>query len=68
MVCFHKVKSDEINSANDIKDLDISLICGPSSLTASLQGVVDANISVLAPHVTSATNERTFSKLKLIKL
>ena len=59
--------SDEINSANDIKDLAISLICGPSSLTASLQGVVDAYILFLTLPVTSATNERTFSKLKLIK-
>ena len=67
MLSFRKVMSDEINSANDIKDLAISLICGPSSLTASLQGVVDAYILFLTLPVTSATNERTFSKLKLIK-
>ena len=44
-----------------------SFICGPSSLTSSLQGVVDAYILFITLPVTSATNERTFSKLKLIK-
>ena len=42
-------------------------ICGPSSLTSSLQGVVDAYILFITLPVTSATNERTFSKLRLIK-
>ena len=67
MVHFRKLMSDEIKSAKGIRDLATSFICGPSSLTSSLQGVVDAYILFITLPVTSATNERTFSKLKLIK-
>ena len=67
MVDFRKLMSDEIKSAKGIRDLATSFICGPSSLTSSLQGVVDAYILFITVPVTSATNERTFSMLKLIK-
>ena len=67
MISFRKIMRDEIKTAKNIRDLAKSFICGPSSLTSSFQGVVDAYVLFITLPVTSATNERTFSKLKLIK-
>ena len=59
--------TESLNTAENIKQLAISAFCENSNLSGSYQEIFKAYIIFLTLPVTTATPERTFSKLKLIK-
>lgn len=64
---FHSTLRNKIYLCKDIKQLATLLICDYSSLITTFPDVYSAFIIFLTLPVTTATSERSFSKLKIIK-
>ena len=67
LVLFRKQMGEAISSSKTIKQLVMSAFCDNSSIASTFQEVFTAYVLFLTLPVTTATPERTFSKLKLIK-
>lgn len=67
MVSFCSIMRKEIKNAKNIRQLAKAIICQNSTLSASFPKVCTAYILFTTLPVTTATAERSFSKLKLIK-
>lgn len=67
MVSFRSFMRKEIKNAENIRQLAKAIICKNSTLSACFPEVCTAYILFTTLPVTTATAERSFSKLKLIK-
>ena len=67
LVLFRSQMIDAIEKSKTIKQLAISAFCQNSNMANIYQEVMTAYVLFLTLPVTTATPERTFSKLKLIK-
>lgn len=67
MVSFRTILRRQLENMKDIREVGTALICEHSTLSTSYPDVCAAYLLFLTLPVTSASAERSFSKLKLIK-
>ncbi len=67
IVSFQTILRRQLENMKDIREVGTALICEHSTLSTSFPDICAAYLLFLTLPVTSASAERSFSKLKLIK-